>query len=73
MFSGIGGNDKAEFLSVSPRLLEEECDLRCDNATSSITSTSFLYCVSSIKNQMHHNRPIIEGILSLVDRNKDIN
>ena len=72
MSSGIEGSE-VELLSISPRLVEDECDLRYDDATSSITSTSFLYCVSSIKNQMHHNRPIIEGILSLVDRNKDIN
>lgn len=47
MFSGIGGNEELELLllSASPRLLEDGCDLRCDSATSSITSSSFLYYV----------------------------
>lgn len=53
MFSGVG-DDRAD-LSISPRLLEDECDLRYDNATSSITSTSFLYCVKCEK-QMHQTK-----------------
>lgn len=47
MFSGVG-DDEVDF-SISPRLLEDACDLRYDNATSSITSTSFLYCVKCQK------------------------
>lgn len=54
MSSGIEGNE-AELLSVSPRLLEDECDLRYDDATSSITSTSFLYCV----NVCNQTKPIL--------------
>lgn len=54
MSSGIEGNE-AELLSVSPRLLEDECVLRYDDATSSITSTSFLYCV----NVCNQTKPIL--------------
>jgi|APAra0007618257_1042622.scaffolds.fasta_scaffold02410_11 hypothetical protein len=55
MFSGVG-DDRAD-LSISPWLLEEECDLRYDNATSSITSTSFLYCVKKVSKTNASDKP----------------
>lgn len=51
MFSGVG--DDESDLSMSPRVLEDECDLRYANDTSNITSTSFLYCASIKNNQFN--------------------